>query len=89
MNPSSEIDEEAAFSLFETAAAVMAFIWRKFGESGLRELLTLLDQLDREFLQEAADELKEVGLIKAGAIVAKAAALAPPKRQRLRQNSPR
>ena len=71
-----ETDEPNPFEGF-SAAEVFGFVHRKQGEAGLRELLSMLDDLTREFLEDAASELEAAGLSKPAAILTTLAATAP------------
>jgi hypothetical protein len=64
------------FDAFETAAEIMAFVFHKTGEDGLRQCLSK-GKSHREFLEDTAYELEAVGLPKAAAIVAEFAAISP------------
>src|SRR6185295_15475711 len=67
------------FSQFETGGEILGFVWRHCSPDGLRQLLAFDEakQLPREFLEEAAAELAQAGMLKASAIVASAAKNAP------------
>jgi hypothetical protein len=65
------------FDTFETAAEIFAFVHRKLGEKGLRQLLAMGDGSTCEFLHRAADELSAMGLRKVADIVLDVAADSP------------
>jgi hypothetical protein len=78
--PTETQDEESnPFAVFETAAQILGFIHHKYGEKDLRELIAMLqgEDMSREYLEDAADELKQAGLKKPAAIVAEAASQFP------------
>ena len=70
-------DQNSPFDAFDDVAAVLAFCHASFGETGLRELLAMVES-DQESLLRDAAELAEMGLLKASDIVAKAADTALP-----------
>ena len=74
-----ETDISDPFSHFETAGEILGFVYRQCTADGLRQLFTFDEtkQLDREFLEDAAAELAQAGMLKASAIVASAAEDAP------------
>jgi hypothetical protein len=80
-----------------TAAEIQAYIFRHYGEDGLRQLLAAIDSpeflaeidsdlrcfkgYDRESLEAEAAELLEAGLLEAAAIVAEVATETLPERE--------
>jgi hypothetical protein len=64
------------FEAFDDVAAVLAFCHATFGEVGLRELLAMVEA-DQESLLRDVQELNEIGLRDAAAIVSEAADSAP------------
>jgi hypothetical protein len=73
------VEEPDAFDELKTGGEVCAFIYRQFGEDGLRALLAhdVDKPFDREWVQDIADELHRAGLRKAAGIAAKVAATKP------------
>jgi hypothetical protein len=70
------------FGEFESAAEIAGFVYKKFGAAGLRQCLSMTTEgsttvLTAEFLERAANELAEVGLAKAAAVVAEIADTMP------------
>ena len=67
------------FSQFETAGEILGFVYRQCTADDLRQLFTFDEakQFHREFLEDAAAELAQAGMLKASAIVASAAKDAP------------
>ena len=62
----------------ETIPEVASFIYRQFGEAFLRQALTAeASTCKREYFENAAEELKGVGLSKVAAIVSEFAATLP------------
>jgi hypothetical protein len=73
-------DEPDPFELLETAGAVVAFIWNKAGEAGLRDLLGRDVEgkpLNREWVEDVAAELEAAGMMRASAIVSEIASQKP------------
>ena len=75
----TETDISDPFSQFETAGEILGFVYRQCTEAGLRQLFTFDEakQFHREFLEDAAAELAQAGMLKASAIVTSAAKNAP------------
>lgn len=75
----TETDTRDPFSQFETAGEILGFVFRQCTEAGLRELFSFdqAKQFHREFLEVAAVELAQPGMLKASGIVAAAAKNAP------------
>lgn len=72
-------DETNEYSVFETGAEIMAYVYARHGADDLRKLLLMtLDNTTREALEDDATELEQVGLAKAAAIVREAAQKALP-----------
>jgi hypothetical protein len=67
------------FENFESVGAICAFLYKQCGADGVREALTMVDGFHREFLEDAAEELEQVGLGKVAAIVSEAAVKLPAK----------
>ena len=80
----TETDMSDPFSQFETAGEILGFVYRQCSPDGLRQLFTFDEakRFHREFLEDAAAELAQAGMLKASAIVASAAKDAPPKQER-------
>jgi hypothetical protein len=73
-------DTEAdPFDAFETTAAIMGYIFNKFGADGLQELLALIEH-SQEGLWRDAEMLADAGLEEAADIVAAVAETAPSER---------
>ena len=75
----AETDISGPFSQFETAGEILGFVYRQCTEAGLRQLFTFDEtkQFHREFLEDAAAELAQAGMLKASAIVTSAAKNVP------------
>jgi hypothetical protein len=71
----AETDTSDPFSQFETAGEILGFVYRQCSPDGLRQLFTFDEarQFHREFLEDAAAELAQAGMLNASAIVAAAA----------------
>ncbi len=76
--PETEI-EANPFDAFDSIAEICGFVWKKGGEDDLRKLLTMQVGSCREPFEDAADDLRVVGLTKAAAIVAEFAEKLSPK----------
>jgi hypothetical protein len=77
MSPEATLEPDPWDNL-ETLAEVCAFTARKFGEEGLRQALAIVEGPSRrENFEDAAYELKAIGLTKAAAVVAEFAAACP------------
>jgi hypothetical protein len=74
-----ETDISDPFSQFETAGEILEFVFRQCTADGLRQLFTFDEtkQFHREFLEDAAAELAQAGMLSASAIVTSAAKGAP------------
>ena len=70
--------EADLFSVFDEAAAIMAFVFRKFGGEALKMVLAEVAEADQEFLEAQAATLKALGLSEVATIVLEAAASALP-----------
>jgi hypothetical protein len=70
--------EADLFSVFDEAAAIMAFVFRKFGGEALRMVLAEVPEAHQEFLEAQAATLKALGLSEVATIVLEAAASALP-----------
>jgi hypothetical protein len=79
-----EPDISDPFSRFETAGEILGFVYRHCTADGLRQLFALdqAKQFHRQFLEEAALELAQAGMLKASAIVASAAKDAPSREEK-------
>jgi hypothetical protein len=64
------------FSVFDEAAAIMAFVFRKFGGDALKMVLAEVAEADQEFLGAQAATLKTLGLPEVATILLEAAASA-------------
>ena len=76
-------EEPDPFDEFETGGEIAAFIYRKLGEDGLRQLLehdgtTYITRSSRDSLLDVAAELSAAGLRKAARIATEIAATKPP-----------
>lgn len=72
-------DETNEYSVFETSAEIMAYVYSRHGADELRKLLRMpFKNATREGLEDDAAELQQVGLAKAAAIVREAAQKALP-----------
>jgi len=72
MLPETEVEPPNAFDCFNTVAEVCGFVWKQHGADGLRKLLAMPGVADsyREHFEDAADDLRAVGLLAAAEIVA-------------------
>jgi hypothetical protein len=61
--------EADAFDQFETLPPLAAFLHSRYGGEELAECLRKVEELTREFLEDAADELRQIGLPRVAAIV--------------------
>jgi hypothetical protein len=75
----AETDISDPFSQLETAGEILGFVFRQCTAVGLRQLFTFDEakQFHRAFLEDAAAELAQAGMLKASAIVTSAAKNAP------------
>ena len=70
--PETETQEPPnPFDVFDSIGQTLGFIFKKLGEDGLRKLLAMpgVGGSNRELFEDAADELRTVGLGAAAAIV--------------------
>ena len=76
-----EVDDELGeFRAFDEVAPLFGYMHRQYGEGDLRELLKLYadsPKANREFLEDAARELQQVGLVKPATILLEVAADLP------------
>jgi len=75
-----EVEPPNPFDCFNTVAEICGFLWKRDGESVLRQLLAMPGVADsnREPFEDAADQLRGVGLLAAAEIVAEFAAKLSP-----------
>jgi hypothetical protein len=66
------------FAVFDSAAAVMAYVYRKFGGEALKTVLAEVPEADREFLEAQAAMLNAIGLPEIAVVVEEAAINALP-----------